>query len=255
MSPSVEAVELVARRADLLRELRDGPKTKPALADALDVSRSTVDRAVRELEREEYVCRRDGIALALKGRLVLSAYEEFAANLDALDTAEPAIDTLPVDAQVDDTLFRGGEVVEADSVAPQRATERFRQLVEEAERIRGYASALLDSTVPTYRRRMVEDGMEVELVIAPEVLDALVTGHGDAVADARATGNLTLLRATETIAYSLMLVDDGAKTHVCALFYDENGHTGLLRNDDPEAVVWASGLYADLRAAAEPLPD
>lgn len=255
MSPSVDTIELVARRADLLRELRDGVDAKPDLADALAVSRSTVDRAVRELEAEDYVRRTDALALTLKGHLVLSAYEEFAENVDALDEAEHAIDTLPVDARVNDVLFRGGEVVEADGVAPQRATERFLELVEDAERIRGYASAILDSTVPTYRRRIVEDDLQVELVVAPEVLDVLVSKYGDAVAEARTTDNITLFRADGGLSYSLMLVDDGSKTHVCALFYDENGNTGLLRNDDPEAVVWASGVYADVRAAAESLPD
>jgi predicted transcriptional regulator len=255
MSPSVDAVVLVARRADLLRALRDGPLDKPELADRLSVSRSTVNRAVRDLESEEYVCRRDGVTLTLKGRLVLSAYEEFASDLDALDNADDVIDTLPVDARVDDALFDGGEIVEADSVAPQRATERYRELVEDAERIRGYASALLDSTVPTFERRIVEDDLTVELVVAPEVLDALVGGYGDTVAAARETGNFTLLTAAQRLSYSLMLVDDSAKTTVCALFYDDNGHTGLLKNDDPEAVVWASGVYADLRSSADLLTD
>ena len=253
-SPST-AVDVLARRSDLLRAVRERPRSKPALVDALSVSRSTVDRAVRELEAEGFVERSGGVSLTLQGRLALDSYETLSADLAGLDGAASALRTLPDDARVDTALFQNATVVEASPVAPQRATEAYRSLAVDATRIRGYASALLDSTVPTLRDRIVADRLEMELVLGPGVLDALVGGHGDAVADARDTGRLTLQAASEALSYSLMLVETPATTHACALFYDDSGHTGLVRNDAPEAVEWAEDVYADLRAAADALPE
>jgi len=56
-SQAVEVVELLARRATLLRLLRERPRLKRELAEELSVSRSTVDRAVRNLEATDYVAR------------------------------------------------------------------------------------------------------------------------------------------------------------------------------------------------------
>lgn len=253
MAEPAEAVELLARRADLLARLRGGPRTKPELADALPVSRSTVDRAVRELETHDLVERGDAVSLTLAGALALDAYEEFASQLDALGAADSLFAGLPADATVDPVLLRDATVVDPSRVAPQRGVERYRSLVTDADRVRGFVSAVLDTNVPTFRERIVEDGVPVELVLAPDALDVLVSTHGDAVADARATGNLALYRANSTLAYSLMLVDAGATTHVCALFYDDGGQVGLVLNGDPDAVDWAEGVYESLHADADPL--
>jgi len=255
MPATERSLDLLDRRADLLRAVREGARPKPELAAALSVSRSTVDRAVRELETSGLVERAGGVALTLKGRLALESYEAFVAHLQDLNAAETALETLPDDARVDRVVFRDATVVEATPVAPQRATEAYRSLVADATRVEGYASALLDGNVQTFRDRIVEDGLEADLVLDPDVLDALVGTHGSAVDDALGTGRLTLLEASDRLAYSLMLVETPATTHACALFYDDAGHTGLVRNDAPEAVEWAEGVYADLRAAADPLPE
>lgn len=255
MTQSSTAVDVLARRAALLRAVRAEPCSKPALVEELSVSRSTVDRAVRELEAQGFVERSGGVSLTLEGRLALDSYETLAADLDGLDAANSALETLPEDARVDNVLFREAEVVEASPVAPQRATEAYRSLAADATRIRGYASALLDSTVPTLRDRVVEEGLELDLVVAPDVLDALVGSHANAVADARETGRFTMREASEQLAYSLMLVETPATTHATALFYDDSGHVGLVHNDAPEAVAWAESVYEDLRAAGDPLPE
>jgi len=254
MTDTGPPLDLLAQRAELLRLLRDGPTPKPELADALGVSRSTVDRAVRQLETRGLAERSAaGVSLALKGRLALDSYEAFAADLAGLDAADGALDALPDDARVAPALFRDATVVESTGVAPQRPTEAYLSLSGDATRIRGYASRLLDSTVPALRDRIVDDGLELDLVVDPEVLDALLGSHGDAVADALDTGRLTLREGSDGLAYSLMVVDDPERTRACALLYDDSGHTALVHNDDPDAVEWGEGVYESLCDGADAL--
>ncbi|SEV99441.1 helix-turn-helix transcriptional regulator [Halobacterium jilantaiense] len=248
-------VEVLARRADLLRAVRAASRSKPRLAEELGVSRSTVDRAVRELEAEGFVERADGVSLTLQGRLAVKSYEALAADLDGLDAAASVLGTLPEDARVDTALLRDAAVVEASPVAPQRATEAYRSLAADATRIRGYASTLLDSTVPTLHDQIVEAGLEMELLLGPEVLSALVGSHRRAVADARDTGRMALREVEDGLAYSLLLVETPETTYATALFYDGTAHTGLVRNDAPAAVEWAESVYEDLLAAADQLPE
>lgn len=254
MTDTGPPLDLLAQRAELLRAVRGDPFRKPELADELAVSRSTVDRAVRQLEASGLVTRTGGsVSLTLKGRLALDSYETFAAHLAGLNAADAAIEPLPEDARVAPVLFRDATVVEATTVAPQRPTEAYRSLVADATHVRGYASRLLDSTVPTLRDRIVDGGLELDLVFDPDVLDAVLGGHGDAVADALDTGRLTLRQTDDGLVYSLMVLDTPTSTYACALFYDDSGHTGLLYNDDPDAVEWAEGVYQSLREGADVL--
>lgn len=255
MTSASATVEVLARRADLLRAVRERRRSKPALVDELAVSRSTVDRAVRELEAEGLVARSDGVSLTLRGRLALDSYERLMSDLDGIDAAASVLETVPDDARVDTRLLQDAAVAEASPVAPQRATEAYRSLAADATRIRGYASALLDSTIPTLSDRIVDGGLEMDLILGPDVLDALVANHASTVADARATGRFTMRDASRTLSYSLMLVETPATTYATALFYDDSGHTAMVCNDTPEAVAWAEGVYEDLRAAADPLPE
>lgn len=53
-------VDLVADRYEFLTELAEEPARKPEIVDRTDTSRSTVDRAIRELTEADLVERTEG---------------------------------------------------------------------------------------------------------------------------------------------------------------------------------------------------
>ncbi|MFB6270686.1 MAG: helix-turn-helix transcriptional regulator [Halobacterium sp.] len=253
--PSADVLEELARRSELLRALRAGPQPKRDLVESLSLSRSTVDRAVRDLESRGFVERDDGVTLTLHGRLVLDAYDEFTDTLSAVDDAQVVLDPLPADATIDPVLLRGASVVGPDPVSPQRPFVAYQEHLRDAVGVRGFAPAVLEDNVPLFRERIVADGLDVDLTVSPDALDELLSAYADSIDEALASGHLTLRRATETLEYALMLVDQPEHTVVCALFYDERGLVGSLHNDAPDAVRWAEQVYERVRNAAEPLQD
>lgn len=253
MTDTGDAVAMLARRAELLRSLRDRARTKQELAVAQSVSRSTVDRAVRDLEAAGFVAREDGVSITLQGRIALDAYERFAETLDALDAASDVLDALPANEPIDGTLLRGTSVVRPDPIAPQRPYLAYQSVLEEASAVRGFAPAVLDENVPRFRARIVEDEVAVDLTVAPAALDELVSSHADAVGEALDTGRLTLRRANEILDYGLVLADQPDRTVVCVLVYGDRGLAGVLRNDEQHAVRWAERVYERLRDDADPL--
>ncbi len=248
-----DAVALLDRRAELLRSLRDDARTKQELAAAQSVSRSTVDRAVRDLEAAGFVARDGGVSLTPQGRVAFDAYEQFIATLNALDDASDVLDPLPADEPLDGALLRDANVVRPDPVAPQRPYLAYQSVLEDATAVRGFVPAVLDENVPRFRERIVDDEVPVDLTVAPAALDELVSTHADAVGACLDTGRLTLRRANETLDYALVLVEQPDSTVVCALVYDDRGLAGVLRNDGRRAVRWAEDVYERLRADAEPL--
>lgn len=250
---SADEFEVLARRSDLLRALEGGPRRKRALVEALSTSRSTVDRAVRTLESRGLVERNDGVSLTLRGRLLLDAFEEFTDTATVLDDAQVLLDPLPADATVDPVLFRDATIVGPDPVSPQRPFVAYRELLEDAVEIHGFAPAILDDNVELFRERIVDDGLTADLTVAPDALDELVASHADAIEEALDTGNLALRRANTVLEYALMLVEHPDRTVVCALFYDDPGLVGSLHNAAPDAVRWAQRVYERVRSDAEPL--
>ncbi|MFB6071458.1 MAG: helix-turn-helix transcriptional regulator [Halobacterium sp.] len=253
-APTPDTVSLLVRRADLLSELRDAPPGKPALVDDLPYSRSTVDRAVRSLEDAGLVERNGGVALTLRGRLALDAFDRFAGNVDAIEAAVPVVEPLPRTARIDNALFRGADVVSATREAPQRPSTAFLDAAEEMTAYRGYASAVIPAGVEVVCDRVVEHGATADVVMPESALDELLSSHADTVEPALETGRLTLREADAGLEYSLLLVDQPDRTLACALAYGDGGLNGLVKNDRPHAVRWVESVYEDLRADAEPLP-
>lgn len=251
---AADVVELLARRAPLLRLLRDGSCEKRDLVTELDISRSTVDRAVRTLESKELVERNDEISLTLPGRLAIDAYDDFVGYVDALDSARPVLRSLPVDATIDRRFVESASVVSADRLSPERHAMAFIEELEDATAIRGYSTALMPTYVDLLHERIVDDGLTLELTLSPALFDELLSAAADRVNEVLSTGRFQLFEATTTLEYSLFVIEQPERTLAAALVYDDHGQSGVLFNDDPAAVEWAERVYERIRESASPMP-
>lgn len=251
---AVEVVELLARRATLLRLLREQPRLKRDLADELLVSRSTVDRAVRNLEAHSFVARGKYVSLTLEGRLALDAFEQFTGSIKGLDDATTVLDPLPQTASFDVTMLCDATVVTPDRDAPQRPIESFVDEAERATGIHGFGSAVLPQITSVFHERIVDHGADVDIALPESVLEELLASHGDLVAECLDTGRLSLYTAGTTLDYSLLLVEQADRTVACALVYGDNGLAGVVKNDADDAVRWADRVYERVREDAEELP-
>lgn len=97
--PLLDTIEVLLRRGAVVERLSAQPTPKRELVDGLDVSRSTVDRALREIESVGLAeCRDDGVTLTLCGRLAVAEFERFGTRLadrcGVGDAAESVIDDL-----------------------------------------------------------------------------------------------------------------------------------------------------------------
>lgn len=78
----LDTSEVLLRRSAVVERLSVQPTAKRELVDRLDVSRSTVDRAVREIESAGLAeCRDGGVGLTLCGRLATAEFERFGTRL------------------------------------------------------------------------------------------------------------------------------------------------------------------------------
>lgn len=246
-------VELLARRAPVLQALRQDPSGKGDLMARLDVSRSTVDRSIRELQSNDLIERVEGTYRpTLAGRIALASYEEFSDRAESVQADTDILACLPPDAPLSTDLLVGSETVRAEPTAPQRPIEALQQAVASADRIRGSVVGVTAQFVDAYRRR-VASGCEIELVVAADALSRLVGQYADAVEELIESGRVELREVESTPPYSLKIYDSDGERRVAVAVYGDNSLRALIRNDTSEAVRWAEDRYGQLRAASEPV--
>lgn len=240
-------IETVSRRVDLLGALRSGPRAKRALVSELSISRSTVDRAVRELESAGLVTRESGtVGLTFAGRLTLSAYEEFYESVAGLRRGKDVLGPIPADASMDPAVFEGATVVRSEPHAPHRPVQELKDYLRDANRIRGVASAVLPEYVTLYSRQIVEEGAEVELVVSEPVLETLVGKYGESLEASLATGRLDLYAIAGTPPFSTIIADRD-EPELSVVVYGDSGVVGLIHNAAPDAVRWGEQWIEDWR--------
>lgn len=251
-APDASADGVVAaleKRDGLLRLLADGPMDKPALRDALGVSRSTVYKALRELEELGLVHRvGDGYALTQFGRLARRKHDEYRATLGRLCEARDVLAAVPDGCLLPVAFVERGRVVGATRHAPERPLGVYEPVAAESDRLRVVSSVAMPRYLPPAYERVVERGdLAVDLVVADAAFDYLASY--DRFDDLLAADSFRAARTDREVPFGLTVFDD----HAAGLtaHNDAGSLRGLLLSDAPAAVAWGEQVFQRFREAAE----
>ncbi|MES3160339.1 MAG: tetratricopeptide repeat protein [Halorubrum sp.] len=238
MEEAPALVEVVQRRLDFLETLTENSFRKHELVDELGCSRSTVNRAVDELEAEQLVTREtDGYRTTLTGRLLASSYRSFLRAAGDIDGARGVLAPLGADVDLSPALFRDADTYRAAGPDPYRPLERLDEAVLDADSIDVALPTLPYPRLFDRLREVGSDGDDHSVTLALDTtlyrharerfssdLSALAGRVGVSVA--AATSVEVGLVVTETVAITVVFDDDG-------------GLHGIAESRDPKAIAWA----------------
>lgn len=246
-----EVIRTVVNRAELLDRLAEGAVSKRDLRDDLGVSRSTVYKAVRELERANLVEKSDaGPRLTLAGRLLADRYRSFAGAVEDVVGHEPILDAIPHDAPLTAAVLDEGDHVLAERHAPNRPIAHVETLVRDADHVVGFTPVALPQYVDLFHDQLVSGELTAELLVESPVVEYLRSDHADRVGEALATDRLALWETDATLPFGLVVGEDD----LAIIVYEENGELrGLFCNDTPAALDWGRDVFERFRADATPV--
>jgi len=249
-----EVLEVVTSRSELMRSLASDWKRKRELADALSVSRSTVDRGVRDLVDAGLAeCEEDRYRLTVAGQLALSEYEQFTGRVDGALSARELLESMTGDVDLDPVVLDGAAVVVRrldDRDDPIAAVDDFLGRTDHVECVLPAASPEI---VTALQDRIVEAGASATLVLSDAALEQLTSRHRAELEAMLETGRVTCLLAEEAPAYSLLLADVGGGEEICLAVQADGRVDGVLLNDTLDAVEWARTRFERYADAAQPL--
>lgn len=276
MRPGLADLQKCLRsRSHFLRCLRR-PRQKCELARELAESRSTIDRALRELEDAGFVEREEtGYRTSLAGELALAEYDRYTARLDGLVELQPMIDGLPTDEPLDGAVFEGADASLPDQCSPHEPVEALATFLSQAEHARVFGTAVLPQHVDLYYERIVEEDMTADFVLSEGVVEWLLSRREEqAMGILRAEG-VTAAETTTDLSFSFVISERGETTEreessgsgvhhgesdrvggvsgnadstrpkrsVGVMLYEESSLVGFVHNDAREAVAWADALF------------
>ncbi len=247
-----EILSIVLQRWEVVDSLREGPKDKRTLVGDVDCSRSTVDRAVRELESIGVVeyCEGDHAVTQL-GETVAGGLEELVGTVERRIELEPFLEWVP-EGEFDldlDHLSRA-ELWLPEPGDPWAMVNRHVTVLEATEDVRCVLPLVgLHAYEAVYDG--VVDGGSAELIVTPDAARTLRTdpAYADMTWELATTGRYRLSRYDGSIPYFVGVLDDTVQIGV-----DEAGEPrALLETTDPEARRWAEGEIEAYERGATPV--
>lgn len=252
-----DVLRAVTSRVELLRTVGVDGVEKRDLEERLSISRSTVDRGVREL-LEVGLVEREGerVQLTLAGELLLSEYDRFtdqvAGALEASDFLEAAATER---WDVDPAVLEEAAIHRSDRAATD-PVEELVSLVSRATHVGAVMPAAPHRrVVDCCRETVVEQRGSSTCVLTDDALDGLTTTYRDSLREMLSTGRVSLARTPTDLSRGLVVVEHERGETMALVHHDGPAITGLLTNDSPQAVAWAREVFDDYRSSALDVPN
>jgi Mn-dependent DtxR family transcriptional regulator len=243
---------VVDRRAEALRALADDPASTSTLADRIGVSRSTADRALRELGALGFVASTpDGNRTTTAGRLALAEHDRGERRIDAIADAASLFDGVSLD--LDPAVFDDATLTLAAPYAPHRPIERAAELVADATHVSAYATRFLSRHASVYHDRVVEASMTGSFVATDRVIERLAATRPDDLREAVDLGRVALRRTERDDSLTLVLAETPTGPETGLVVYRDDVPAAFLGTDDPAATRWARDVHERLWTAATPV--
>ena len=240
-------------RVAVLRALRREPRRPADLTDAVDATRTTVQRILGGFRERDWVVKRDATyRVTPTGERVHDAYE---ALLDEVELADRyggfAADLERVGAGFPPEALDAGELTVATDQNPLAAVDRITDLLREG--CGAEIRAVSPIVIQQFNRAAadaLDDGAEVDLVIDRDVVEASIADFGPATDRALDDDDATVHVSPEPIEYGVFRCDDVA----CVTAYDRrNNPRCVLESTDPAVVEWVDDRFESFVAEANRL--
>lgn len=255
MAQAGEILRLLTRREQLLRAVGSDAADKRDLVDQLSVSRSTVDRGIRELETAGLLARSpEGYRRTLFGELLLTEYDQFASMAETLSEGQQLLAGLPPEFDLDPVVFESATVVTASQYAPHQPVSALCSLLGEARWIQTVFPAVFPQVLDRWLSLCEGEMIRADIVLTEPVVEQLVGSRTEALQQLLDDDCLSLHQVEETPTYGLVVAEDETAATAGLMVMDEsNGARAFIETEADPAVSWVRERINDHLLQSQPL--
>ena len=252
-SETAEFIGVLLKRRDFLEALFENPQSKRSLEDSLDTSRSTVNRAVRELAAVDLIeqTSTNSYCVTEFGQLIYNQWKSTETIVDSLRTSDALKSSLPTGEHGEAVAFCNAEITVPSHHDTDRPQRRFLECLQQADRFKGILPKITSCHVELLSHRSSVGPYETELVTVPGVIDVLSTTYNQRFGKICRADTFDLYVSNEHFPFGLMLFDSQERCQLGLILYDMSGISGFVANSDTTAIGWGNQWYERHRKRAK----
>lgn len=250
-----EIVSLLTKRESILRAVDANGIGKRDLVEQLLVSRSTIDRGIRELEAAGLLTRStEGYRRTLLGELLLSEYDQFATQTESLLAGQELLADLSPTFDINPVVFNEATIVTTTQHAPHQPVSAFCSLVEKARWTQTVFPAVFPQVVDQWVGLCDEEMIRADIVLTDPVVSTLVSSHSASLQTLLDESRIALHQVDEGPPFGLVVAEDESiGTAGLIVFDDRGGARAFIQTTNDDAVSWVRDQINECLMQSTPL--
>ena len=243
-----EEIDVLASRIDIVELLLGEPRHKADLVSESKYSRSTINRAIRELEEAGYVERvSEGFVATQTGQLGADQYRSYMERQRSILGAADVLEQLPHDVDIPPALVTDSRIETDD--ASHQLFELLATELHTAEEVRLVLPALLDSRyLRVCHSRVVREELTVTLQAPEAVLRDTAREFPFIWEELADSSSFTALSGGEPPFGLVLALAEGAVRSVAVFTSDGAAVTGVVHAETDAITDWGREQYDALEA-------
>ncbi|WP_396611350.1 helix-turn-helix transcriptional regulator [Haloferax sp. S1W] len=249
MTETKSLLRLLLRRDAVVSQIKDGPIDIRSLTDAVDVSRPTVHRSLKELQENHIVTETlDGYVVTPYGELLFDRYRSFLSEFTDVQENRNLLLAIEDASLMGESLLDGATYMKSVPFAPEKLISEVEAFVRNATTVRGFSPFIVGRYASLFHEQQTSGSLDAEIITSPEVFE-YTSMHWNTQFEEAIRDGLDWLVVDEPIPFGL-LIEDGPGESVCVVVDEEGTLRGVIHNDTPNAVAWGNDLYERYRKQA-----
>lgn len=241
-------------RSDILANLVEKPYEKRDLVDELDIARSTLDRAIRELEAYGLVTYSDGkYTVTTIGERLSVHFFSLLGRVELTIEFEPFLEYTSTDEfDLDVRELAGADLLTPESNDPYAMINRHVKVLGRADHFRGVLPIIGLHAFETAYERVLDHGAYHELIVDSGVAETLRSNedYQNKFRELCEQNGCEILVYDGAIPYFVGVFDD----EIVQIGVDEGGEPrALLETDRREVRTWAHETLEEYKQQATPV--
>ncbi|WP_049971331.1 tetratricopeptide repeat protein [Haladaptatus cibarius] len=251
-----EVMRLVANRLEVIESVEPKPREKRDIVDCLDVSSSTVNRAIRNLESLGLVSRESsGYTITSSGQQAIDQYRFTIKTIKDILKVQTVLQTLPATSQIQPSALVDSEVEKTANAPPYHFPTGLRERIENATHTRLLLPVLASpQLLDCCLQEIAQADMALELLTTSALFDTLTTDFPGPLATMATIGRdsftASVIEATSTTVptFGLVLTETDTATAASIIVYsNQDTIQGVIHASNDAAINWATKQYARAR--------
>lgn len=245
-------VNVIMDRSSLLRCISEGIDEKRKLEEQLDISRSTLNRAMSELKDHKLLYINSGdFEVSLHGELVLCRYENLIDTYSELINSSELTQFLPAGTPIDLRFLAKAETTTSSKRMPDRPFQNIKKAIRNAKCVKGFSPVEPSGFINLLHDQANNQKFRIALVLNDEFISELSKVYTNKFPVIVQAENSNIGKTSRVIPYGLVIVDT-KQVWVC--IYNTNGDLrGTIKNNTDAALEWAIETFNQFREEAEEL--